>query len=133
MSDAYARATIAAVKTGAVYLRITNAGEADKLRGATTAAADRAELHLHKTDNGVMSMVEVKCIGIPAGGTVTFAPGSLHVMLFGVRSPLIEGEAITLTLAFDKAGEVQVNVPVRGIAAGSGGNGDHAHGLEICD
>ena len=133
VSDAYARATIAAVKNGAVYLRISNSGEADRLRSAATAAADRAEFHMHGNDNGIMSMKEVKCLAIPAGGTVTFAPGSLHVMLLGVKSPLVEGNEIDLTLTFDNAGEVKVNVPVRGIAAGSGAGGGHAHDLEICD
>jgi copper(I)-binding protein len=133
VSDAYARATIAAAKTGAIYLRIVNSGEADRLRAAATPAAERAELHLHKNENGVMSMAPVGCLGIPADGTVTFAPGSLHVMLFGLKSPLVEGSEIALTLTFDKAGEVNVKVPVRGIAAGAGAGGEHGHDLETCD
>jgi hypothetical protein len=80
-----------------------------------------------------MSMAEVKCLWIPAGETVTFAPGLLHVMLFGVRSPLIEGNEIALKLVFDNAGEVNVKVPVRSIAAGSGAGNGHSHGLKICD
>lgn len=131
--DGYARATIALVKTGAVYLRIENSGAADRLRGAASPAAERAELHMHRNENGVMSMTQVKCIAIPAGGAVAFAPGSLHVMLFGLKAPLVEGAETSLTLVFDHAGEVNVRVPVRGVAAGSEGGGGHSHEPDICD
>ncbi len=133
VTEAYARATIAAVKTGAVYMLITNSGGADRLRAAATPAAARAELHRHTEENGVMSMTAVKCLVIPAGETVAFEPGSLHVMLFGVTSPLLEGSEIALTLRFDEAGEVTVQVPVRGIAAGAGEGGRGSHRVEICD
>ena len=133
VTDAYARATIAGVKTGAVYLRITNSGDPDRLRAASTDVAARAELHRHTEENGVMFMAEVKCLVIPAGETVAFEPGSLHVMLFGVKAPLIEGSEIALTFRFEKAGEVTVQVPVRGIAAGSGKGSHGSHRGEICD
>jgi copper(I)-binding protein len=133
ISDAFARATIPPVTTGAVYLRIDNSGDADKLRGVFTPAAERAQLHNHRMSDGVMSMAEVPCIGIPAGGTVRLAPGGLHVMLLGVKSPLTEGDEITLTLRFDAAGDVEVRVPVRGIAAGADQGGEPVHAPEICD
>jgi copper(I)-binding protein len=133
ISDAFARASIPPVTTGVVYLRITNSGAADKLRSAFTPAAERAQLHGHRVHDGVMSMVDVGCLAIPAGGTVTFAPGGLHVMLLGVKSPLVEGAEITLTLRFDAAGDVEVRVPVRGIAAGSDAVSEPTPEADICD
>jgi copper(I)-binding protein len=44
-------------------------------------------------------------------------------MLMGLAGPLREGERIELTLTFEKAGNVKIDVPVGAVAAGS-----HDHG-----
>ena len=71
------------------------------------------QIHMTEMTNGVMSMKEVEGgIEIPAGGTIQLEPGGNHVMLMGLKAPLVEGETLPLTLVFEKAGKVDVDVPV---------------------
>ncbi len=44
-------------------------------------------------------------------------PGGLHVMFIGLTQVLNEGATFPLTLRFEKAGEVEVDVKVRTKAA----------------
>ena len=112
VTGAFARATAPSATTGAVFATI--GGAADELTGATTAAADRVELHSVVTlDNGAKRMTPVERLAVP----VQLKPGSYHLMLMGLKAPLVEASSITLRLTFAKAGIVEVAVPVGGIAA----------------
>lgn len=125
ITTAWARATPPRPPVGGAYLTITNAGaQSDFLVGGKTGAAKSVELHTHQKDGQVMRMVALSSIEVPAGQTVTFAPGGLHVMLIGLAKPLKEGESFPLTLEFANAGPVTVTVDVKAVgAAGPGGPG----------
>jgi len=113
--DAYARASGASAKSGAIFMTIENTGEADdRLIAAKTDFAMKAELHTHIEDtNGVMMMREVEGgFAIQSQGRHSLKRGGDHVMLMGITKPLTQGESLTLTLTFEKAGEVVVDVPV---------------------
>lgn len=99
--------------TAAVYLVVQNdANSPDRLLGVETPAAAKAELHEHIHQNGLMKMQQVASVAIPANGSVAFAPMAYHVMLFGLKEPLKAGQTLSLTLHFEQAGAVQVEVPV---------------------
>jgi periplasmic copper chaperone A len=123
--DAMARASITPVaKTGAVYFTVMNHGAADdKLLSVTTPVANSAEVHETTMDGDVMKMRAVEG-GLPvaAGTMVELKPGGFHLMLMGLRSPLVKGESLELELTFEKAGVVKVAAPVGEVAAG------HEHG-----
>ena len=87
---------------------------ADRLLSAASPAAAKVELHAHINDNGVMRMREVNAIDLAPDATVKLAPGGLHVMLLGLTEPLKKGKAVPLTLTFEKAGSVTVEVAVQG-------------------
>ena len=126
VDGAFARATIGAGKTGATYLTIHNpTGEADRLVGAATSAAKRAELHTHLHENGVMKMRPIEAVEIPAHGMAELKPGGDHLMLMGLKAPLRMGDAFPVTLRFEKAGEISVMVRVGPVGATSAGHGDH--------
>ena len=59
-----------------------------------------------------MEMRPVAEIPVRPGETVVLKPGALHVMLIGLKAPLREGERLSLTLRFARAGEITVEVPV---------------------
>lgn len=100
--------------TAAVYFVLHNPGQQpDRLLGVATPVAARAELHEHVHANGVMKMQQVQAVAIPAGGEVQFAPMAYHVMLFGLQRQAQAGERFPLTLRFEKAGEIQVEVAVQ--------------------
>lgn len=122
--EPWARATAPAMKNGAAYLTIENRGRAaDRLVSASAAIAARVELHRTEIgENGVMRMREARGIEIPAGESVKIAPGGYHVMLVGLKGPLVKGATFPLTLRFEKAGAREVTVTVRGIRAMPGGH-----------
>ena len=133
IEGAYARATIGIAKTGAVYLSVVNDGSSpERLRGATTAVAEHAQLHLHAMKDDVMTMDHVKCLVIPAGGRITMAPGGLHIMLTGLASPLNQGQQFPLHLSFEPAGDTVIEVAVKGLAAGDASPPSDVE-LEFCD
>lgn len=115
----WARATIAAQKTGGAYVSLTNSGTApDRLISAETPVSEMAEVHEHQNVNGVMQMREVTG-GVPVapGETVAFGPGGYHIMLMGLKQPLTKGSKFPLTLLFEKAGKQTVEVTVESAGA----------------
>ena len=100
-------------KNGAIYLSIMNMGEtADTLINITTPAAASAVLHESKDQNGVMKMIMLDQLEIPAGTTVDILPGHLHIMLTGMKAPLKLGNHVALDLEFKKAGHIAVDAVV---------------------
>ncbi|MDP3847844.1 MAG: copper chaperone PCu(A)C [Pseudomonas sp.] len=97
--------------TGAAYLDVHNQGKTvDRLLGAQTPRATKTEIHTMLQLGEVMKMQKLDSVGIPAGGDTKLAPGGTHLMLFGLQKPLVAGERFPLTLLFEKAGKVEVEV-----------------------
>jgi len=117
----WARATPKGAVVGAAYLEIRNAGgDADRLTGGT---ADFANLELHEMSmqGNVMQMRELKDgLAIPAHGDVKLTPGGYHIMLTGLKHPLVKGETAKVTLTFERAGAVTVDFAIVGVGAASG-------------
>lgn len=125
----FARATPA--KVGGIFLTLKNAGAtADRLVKAASPIASSVELHTHVKDGDAMRMRPVENIPVPANGQTALEPGGYHIMLIDLRQPLKEGASVPLTLTFEKAGTVTLQVPV--VKAGSSpmpaaGGGEHKH------
>lgn len=99
--------------SAAVYLEVENHTEQeDILLSATTDAAKKVTIH-HSAENadGVMRMAETT-LAVPAQGVLSMQPGRDHIMLMGLTRKLAEGDMITLTLTFQRAGVVTLTVPV---------------------
>ena len=127
--EPWARATIGQVTTAAAYLTVVNHGEAgDRLLAVSTPAAERAELHSVTMVEGVMKMRAVEAIEVAGKEATALEPGGYHVMLMGVHHALKEGDAFPLTLTFETAGSVEVEVHVQAIAAMSPGDDHAGHG-----
>ncbi len=127
VSDPWARASAGMAKAGAAFMAINNTGDADRLVAAAADVSDVVELHTHIQDGEIMRMRRVDGIDVPAGETVLLQPGGLHVMFLGLRAPLEEGQRFPLTLTFETAGDVTVDVEIRGAAAMAPMDG-HGHG-----
>lgn len=123
----FARATPA--KVGGVFMTLKNAGgTADKLVKAASPVAENVELHTHVKDGDAMRMRPVENIPVPARGQTALEPGGYHVMLIGLKQPLKEGAQFPLTLTFEKAGTVTIQVPVmKAGSMGDAGHGGHKH------
>ena len=105
-------------ENGAVYVTLRNHGEVvDRLVGASSPMANRAELHGHSMEDGMMKMRPVESIALTPGKYVKLEPGGNHLMLFGLKKPLKEGEQCPLTLEFEKASSVEVVVTVQALGS----------------
>ena len=132
VENAWARATPAGAKTGAVYMTLINNGAIpDRLLGATTPVSDKVQFHKVSEENGVSSMREVPAMDVAPGARLIFKPSDLHVMLVGLKQPLKEGQTIPLTLDFEKAGKVSIVATIAKVGAMQGGNmGSMTHGAD---
>jgi len=112
--DAWARPPAMAGGNAAAYFVVRNDGDtADRLIGVSSTLA-MAEMHKSvMADDGTMTMNPVDGVDIPAGSSVAFERGGLHIMFMGVAEPPAVGDTISLTLVFQNAGEVTLDVPVR--------------------
>lgn len=127
VEQAWSRATAPSAPNGAAFMTIRNTGaEADRLVSAAAAIADRVELHTHRMEDGVMKMRQVEAIDIPADGSAELRPGGLHVMMFGLKTPLVQGGTFPVELTFEKAGTRTVEVSV--MRAGATGPAGAGHG-----
>ena len=110
----WARPTIGSATNTAAYMKLSNAGDgADTLLAAKTNVAEKVSLHESRMDGDVMRMVPLpEGIEIPAHGSAELKPLGMHVMLMGLRQPLKNGEAIPMTLVFERQGEVAIDVEV---------------------
>jgi len=130
VDDAYARSSGKSAKAGAAFMMIQNTGEVDdRLVSVQSDAAARIELHTHLIDeNGVAKMVHVEeGFVIPAGETYMLKRGGAHVMFMGLTAPFEQGASVPVTLIFEKAGEVEIEVPVDLERKEEGGHGSHSH------
>ncbi len=127
ISGAFTRATLPNAPVAGGYLTIANTGaEDDRLVAVSTPAAGMSQIHEMKMEGDVMKMNELPDgLVIPAGGSVSLAPGGYHLMFMDLRGPLVEGETVTVTLTFEKAGTVDVQLPV-GSPAAKGPAMDHS-------
>ena len=116
--------------TVAAYFVIHNAGSsADRLLSVDTPIAEQAELHQHLMQDDVMKMQPVANVEVTPGATVTFAPMAYHVMLVNIkdRSLLKDGQRFPMTLHFEKAGDVTVEVNVQKQPPADTMDHTHAH------
>jgi copper(I)-binding protein len=110
----WTRATPAGATVAAGYLEIRNSGQqADRVLGASTPAAERVELHVQVQEGDVLKMREVKDFPVPARQRLTLRPGGSHLMLVGLKQPLVKGGRVPLTLRFERAGELQIELEVQ--------------------
>jgi len=109
----YARSTPPGAKAGGAYLSIDNKGKAaDKLLRASSPRAGSVELHTMSMEGNIMRMRQVPAIEVAPGTVVKLAPGGLHVMLQDLKQSLSKGDRFPMTLVFERAGEVKVDIVV---------------------
>ena len=114
VQDAWARPAVIGENAAAYFIVENGTSSNDSLLSVNSDVAAAAELHMSMAHgNDVMSMEMQKAVEIPARDEVDFKPGGLHVMLVALNQNLNIGDTISLTLRFQKAGEVTVEVPVK--------------------
>ena len=119
ITQPFVRATLPNAPVGGGFMNIENAGsDADRLVSASSPAAADVQIHEMAMDGQVMKMRQLPDgLDLPAGQTVELAPGGFHLMFMGLKQAFVEGESVPVTLVFEKASSVDVDLPVLGAAA----------------
>lgn len=129
----WSRATPGGTTVAGGYVKLTNTGkEPDRLIGGTFARAKSVEVHVMTSEMGVMKMRQLtEGVELPPGVPVELKPGGLHLMMLGLSEGLKPGEIVKGTLAFEKAGSVDVEFVIAPLGAGApaaaGGHEGHQH------
>ena len=106
-NNAWVRATPPNAKVAGGFVEIRNTGSgADRLISAQSPVAERVEIHEMKMAGEVMQMRQLtEGLVISAGQSVQLKSGSYHLMLMAPKKPIAEGQKVTITLVFEKAGK----------------------------
>jgi hypothetical protein len=115
----WSRATPKGATTGVGYMTITNKGTApDRLTCVSAEGAAQCQIHTMTMEQGVMRMRPLADgLEIKPGETVELKPNGFHMMLTGLKQPLVEGKTEKATLKFQNAGTIDVEYPIEGIGA----------------
>lgn len=115
VSGAWVRVAPDIAQPTAAYLVIASAeATTDALLSVSSPGAMTVQIHETTMDStGMSGMHPVARVDIPAGGSVTFAPGGYHLMIMGLKAPLKAGDRLELRLVFEYAGTVAVQAEVR--------------------
>ena len=114
VTTGWIRATPPNAKMGAAYLTVMNHQDrADALIGASSPLAEVVEIHNVKEENGMLKMYPVDSLEIPAKGMVLLKPGGYHIMLINLKQAPKLGESYTMTLKFQQAPDLIVELPVQ--------------------
>lgn len=89
-----------------------NAQQDDYLISASTPVAKRVEIHTHEMSDGMMQMKQIDRVKVAAQETVMFKPGGYHLMIFNPEKAYKQGERFPMTLTFQNAGEIKVELAV---------------------
>ncbi|MGV0327170.1 copper chaperone PCu(A)C [Corynebacterium confusum] len=131
----------------AIFGTLVNHTDTDLQVESFSTSIDAEMTQLHETVDGQMSEM-TEPLTIPADGEATLEPGGNHLMLMGVKEPVMAGESVAITLHLTDGKTIDLGeVPVRSIGAGDedygdlgstdhanhGDPGDHAEGTDHGD
>lgn len=114
VSDPWVRVQGDITAPSAGYLELANPGPTPVVvRGVTCEAVRMVTMHESKQDaGGLVRMVAVESLVVPAGGRVSMRPGGMHLMLMGLERALNVGESRACALQ-TSARDIAFRAPVR--------------------
>ncbi|MDN3647497.1 copper chaperone PCu(A)C [Reinekea marina] len=113
VESAWARASAPGAPSAGFMVLHNHSNDDDILLSVSGDFAKKLEVHQSFEDNGIMRMEhQKKGVVIPANGMVTFAPGGYHLMFMGLSKNFEVGEAYSVTLTFEHAGDITVQLEV---------------------
>lgn len=118
VSNAYIRTMPPGRTTTAGFLVVTNNSDQNcQLIGAKSSLSNRLEFHEHQHMQGMMKMRQVATLAVPAGETIVFEPGALHIMMFNIDAELRAGDITQMQLITDQCGSISFDAEVRSLLA----------------
>jgi copper(I)-binding protein len=110
----WARAASTVASVGGGFFAMTNTGAApDRLVAASSPVAEKVEIHALKVEGSAIAMARREDgLALAAGVTLTLQPRGYHLLLIGLKAPLVEGARVPVTLVFEQAGSLAVELTV---------------------
>lgn len=119
VTQAWVKLPAVAGQPAAAYFTIHGGGSDDKLIKIETALARRTDMHESMTGmHNMASMAPIDHIDVPAGATVSFAPGGNHAMIYDLDKIVVPGTAVPLRFGF--ASGKTAEAEAKSVAAGEG-------------
>jgi copper(I)-binding protein len=116
VEDAYMRVMPPGRTATAAYLSVTNNHDkACSIIGGSSAMAAKLEIHQQLMSDGMMKMRPVTAVTVAAGETLVLQPGGFHLMLLGVETALVVGEAHDMSLQTEDCGAIEITAEVRSL------------------
>jgi copper(I)-binding protein len=114
--QAWIRLAAAPGRPAAAYLTLHGGAEPTQLLAIESNVAGSSELHesMKMGPGGMTGMQRIDQIALPARGTLSFAPGGYHVMLFGVSAMVKPGDTVPLQVRLAKGAPLDVKAKVVG-------------------
>lgn len=99
--------------TGAGFMILANPGpKPDALVSVASPLAREVQVHQSMVHDGVAMMMAAPQVPIPAGGSITFAPGGYHLMFLNLIRALNIGDTVPATLTFASGAKVKATFVV---------------------
>lgn len=127
LMDAWVRLPAVAGRPAGGYFMAHGTPTADALVAVSSPKAERIELHSMTNENGVMKMRKEESFALPAKGTLTFAPGGAHLMIYGLSSDVKPGGKVPLTFRFQSGATVTLDAEARAASAAAPKAADTGH------
>jgi periplasmic copper chaperone A len=112
VDGAWVRGTVAKQTATGAFMTLKTA-KATQLISAASPVAEVVEVHEMVMDGNMMKMRAMPKLDIPANTPVELKPGSYHIMLMGLKKPLVDGEKVPLTLNFENAAKQKEKLEIQ--------------------
>ena len=100
-------------RTAGAFMTINNIGGADiTLIGVSSSVSGMAHFHAVEITDGMVSMVPLNDVVVPAKGSVQFKMGGLHIMLMGIKNKLNTGDLVNLKFELDDGRSITTAIQV---------------------
>ncbi len=111
--DAWARPASQS-ETAAIYLKVINTtNQPVQVTSVMTDAAASATMHQTAISDNIARMRGLNVIDVPADSTVELKPASDHIMLEGLKQPLVNNQMFTLMVTLSTGDEFMIPVYVQ--------------------
>ena len=127
VTEPWIRATVAQQPTAGAYMQLHSTANA-RLVSAQSPVANRVEVHEMSMQDNIMRMRQLESLDLPAGKTVELKPGAYHLMMFGLKQSLKDGDHVPMTLTIEQGGKretLSVDVPVRAVGGDTAKHAPH--------
>jgi len=114
--DAYVRGLPPGVTNTSAYMTLVNTGDQTLvITGVTTPVAGQAQLHGSMEHGGMLHMMALQTLEVPARGELRLESRGSHIMLVELLQDLVVGSTVELTLQFEDGQTQLVTAPVRSV------------------